>query len=144
MEPPQSPRKEPVLEIVTSSRTYILLGESESVTRDWAWAIEGALQYLEELRLSQGPVKVSTTLQSKTTSRKCGFLRKKGFVRTKWKERWFILDGKMLRYYKGSESRKNFLGSIALDECLGLTKAKSYDQGFVFNIHLPVRSFCHC
>lgn len=74
---------------------------------------------------------------------RCGFLYKKGAIISGWKRRWFVLDGRKLRYYR-KQGDTNAAGEILLDEeslAYHSTDGKDKDKPYMFCIKTKNRTY---
>eukprot|EP01006_Ploeotia_vitrea_P045239 TRINITY_DN66921_c3_g2_i1.p1 TRINITY_DN66921_c3_g2~~TRINITY_DN66921_c3_g2_i1.p1 ORF type:complete len:156 (+),score=11.06 TRINITY_DN66921_c3_g2_i1:135-602(+) len=62
-----------------------------------------------------------------------GSLMKLGAVHKTWKERWFVLKGSKLYYYKTSAADKH-ISEISIDQAVIRTSKELYPQHFCFEI----------
>eukprot|EP00053_Salpingoeca_punica_P000223 m.27821 g.27821 ORF g.27821 m.27821 type:complete len:323 (-) comp10152_c0_seq1:432-1400(-) len=152
LEPPNSPLQTPVLEITTPSRSFLLSAQSEADLREWAWAIDKTLTFMNKLQAAQQQQarlsQPDPLLRPIVPLQKSGYLLKKGGKRRNWKKRFFVLAGSDLKYYPSKEDRKKELGHIDLSKSMGVNKILDYrsavvaaEQKNVFTIGTPGRTY---
>src|SRR5688500_14534883 len=70
----------------------------------------------------------------------CGYLRKMGAVNKSFKERWFVLKGNRLYYYKTMDSPRP-ISYISLNECHIRVSPEWYPQFACFDVVTSQRVF---
>ena len=78
-----------------------------------------------------------------TTSRKTvqGYLMKQGRINTGWRQRWFVLEGEKLWYYKNHSDSKP-ISYIPLRDSVVREAKKSSSQRLCFEVVTKSRVFC--
>mgnify|MGYP001048336308 CR=1 FL=1 len=137
------PRHVAVFSIVTSSRVYRLEAASDEDANVWVACLGRVMHYYERQRMSHVTpwlhieMRLDSAVQS-TSSRKEGFMMKRGFYNTRYKSRYFILAGNELTYYDASEGR-HLRGSIPLAGAVIATREQEGED--VFSIVTEARTY---
>eukprot|EP01137_Pigoraptor_chileana_P018881 Opistho-2@79062 len=123
-------------ELGTPSRVYCMYADNQAEMRDWMTAIASLMpnngQHADE---RDGLVNFNSdhpvTMQ--------GWLRKQGGIHKTWQDRWFVLKGQYLYYFK-SPDINGMQGAIRLENC-SVAEVSQPDVGLCFAINTRRRVY---